>query len=94
MCLLWAIWLVAGPSYSAMQAYLGTVRCWLSDFGDEARIADAPNVLPVFWEWLTRKGGEGSGPISARVDPNTFLFERQSIMNLSFPPRPSLGSLP
>ena len=48
------------------------MRGFCSDFGVESGIADVPNVLPLFFEYL-RKGPSG---ITTTPEPGTHLFRR------------------
>ena len=70
MCLLWQLWLLAGPSMKSMRAWLGTVRTSISDWGTESGMLDAPDLLPQFFGDLTGK------PCTEAAQPGTFLFPR------------------
>lgn len=53
MQFLWGLWLVFGPTRPQLQAVLDSFRWVVSDFGVEHSIADARNVLPIFFAWAS-----------------------------------------
>eukprot|EP00969_Alexandrium_andersonii_P241582 10667850-Alexandrium_andersonii.AAC.1 len=53
MALLWQIWLIAGPAQATLEKWRASVRVIVTDWGTEAGIADAPNLIPQFMEWLS-----------------------------------------
>ena len=52
MALIYAIWLVAGPSYAAMAYFVSKVRGVTSDYGIELLTVEIPNCLKAFLSWM------------------------------------------
>lgn len=55
MCLLWMVMLETGPSYLAMRRYLNSIRSMTTDQGTEFGLADLPDILPDFIQFLNPK---------------------------------------
>ena len=51
--LLWAIWLVAGPSLVSMQYFVSKVFCITTDNGVEMGILETPDILTAFVAWVS-----------------------------------------
>ena len=52
LSLLWQVFLVAGPSFARMRAYLSRVRSITTDFGTERKIVDIRDILAGFFVWI------------------------------------------
>ena len=52
MCLLWAIFLLVGPSAAAVRQFLSRVRCIVSDCGVERKIAELPDIVDDFFWFI------------------------------------------
>ena len=73
LCIVWAIWLVAGPNIEEMRFYLSKVRSITTDLGLELNLCRAPDILPVFMAWVR---GETLEEFYNTVDPCSRLFPR------------------
>ena len=71
MAVCWSVFLEFGPKLHTMRAFFNNVRVMVSDMGTEMGICDAPDILPIFWEWL-KTGQKGD----MRPQPGSFLFPR------------------
>jgi len=73
VCLLFALWLVAGPFFCDLNWLLSKVVCICTDFGVEMRTVEFPWILRAFFAWLN-----GTDLLQCRplVDHSRRLFHR------------------
>ena len=75
LTLLWQIWLIAGPTQESVQAWLDTVRVIITDWGTEASLEAAPDVVNVFFEFLL------TGKVQYhKIVEGTYLFKRAFVV--------------
>jgi hypothetical protein len=71
MALLWACWLVAGPTLADMQYFLDKMTCITTDGGTDIKTLEVPNILHAFMAWV---GGADLGNVAHLVRHNERLF--------------------
>ena len=52
VALLWALFLVAGPTEADVRLACDHVRSLTTDFGVEMHILEVPDILPAFFKWI------------------------------------------
>jgi len=73
VCLLWALWLVAGPFFCDLNWMLSKIGCICTDFGIEIKTIELPFILTAFLAWL---GGRELSACRPLVDTSRRLFWR------------------
>ena len=73
IALLWAIFLVAGPSAQALRAFCWHVSSFTTDFGVEMHLLEMPDVIDAFVAWVSGAPLERLRPL---VNQDTRLFQR------------------
>ena len=73
VALLWAIFLIAGPTPQALRTFCGLVSSLTTDFGVEMHLLEMPDIIDAFIEWVA-----GSPLVRLRplVNQDTRLFHR------------------
>ena len=73
VALLWAIWLVAGPSTDELRWFCTNVRSFTTDFGVEMHLLDLPDISEAMVAWASGRPLHTVGPL---VKPDSRLFAR------------------
>ena len=68
--MLWAVWLLVGPSMAALYAFCNTVTQVLTDWGTESGLQDVPDIIPAFIEFIC------TGAMTLVASPQSRLFPR------------------
>lgn len=73
VALLWAFWLVAGPTVEDLTWVFGKVTSFTTDFGVEMHLLDMPDITEAFVAWA---GGRPLDQVRFLVKPDRRLFPR------------------
>ena len=94
LALLWAIFLLVGPAWSAVRRFCNMVKVILTDMGTERLIHSQPDVLSDFYELMLCT--KVACPVQLRMFPNALsmpgwqhgwdLMLRRSLCSLPFFP--------
>ena len=71
VALVWAAWLVAGPTLKHMQYFFDKVSCVTTDGGTELQLLEMPNFLRAFIAW---NSGMPLAQVRPKIDVGTRLF--------------------
>ena len=71
VALLWAIFLVAGPTPQALRTFCDHVTSFTTDFGVEMHLLEMPDIIDAFILWIS---GEPLDRLRPLVNQNTRLF--------------------
>lgn len=71
--LLWAIWLIAGPTADDVQWFCYNVRSFTTDFGVEMHLLDLPDFIEAMVAWAGGRPLDRVGPL---IKPDSRMFRR------------------
>ena len=73
LALLWALWLIVGPSMVTLQVILDSVISFTTDQGTESSMLDVPDILPAFMQWIA---GAAISTLGPHINFDRKLFRR------------------